>query len=158
MEVKRKTPLAPGVSKPKGSGFWESALSRRGILMGAASLAAARLMPGDDRDAAVPSLGPPYVYVGCYTGGSGGRGISVYHIDVQTNQLTLANIVGPVNSPSFIVLDPAKKFLYSGNEGGGSVSAFSINPQTGDLRFLNTQSASGSPAHVATDRSIRWSP
>jgi 6-phosphogluconolactonase len=68
----------------------------------------------------------------------------------MTNAMTLAGIVAPVASPSFIVLDSAKKFLYSGNESGaGSASAFAINGNTGALRFLNTQGAGGQPAHIA---------
>jgi 6-phosphogluconolactonase len=133
-------------------------VSRRGLLIGAATVAASRLKAADDnsqrtavteeisRDAA--SI-PPYVYVGAYTGGSNARGISVFHIDTTTNALTLVSIVAPVSSPSFIVLDAAKKFLYSGNESGaGSASAFSVNSQTGALQFLNSMGASGQPAHV----------
>ena len=93
---------------------------------------------------------PPYAYVGCYTGGSNARGISVFHYDPTTNELTLAGILAPVSSPSFIVLDATKKFLYSGNESGtGSASAFAINSTTGALRLLNTVGAGGQPAHVA---------
>jgi 6-phosphogluconolactonase len=136
-----------------------NSFSRRGLLMGAATFAASRLKAADDtvepmpmaedpsRAAAAP---PPYAYIGCYTGGANARGISVFHYDPGTNALTLAGIVAPVTSPSFIVLDAAKKFLYSGNESGaGSASAFSVNSLTGDLRFLNSVSAGGQPAHVA---------
>jgi len=133
-------------------------LSRRGLLMGAATLAAARLKAVDHHpkmsavDEAFPAAAalPPYAYVGCYTGGANARGISVFHYDPPTNVMTLAGIVAPVASPSFIVLDATKKFLYSGNESGaGSASAFAINGNTGALRFLNTQGAGGQPAHVA---------
>lgn len=123
--------------------------SRRGLFMGAAALAATRLHAADGEDREAVSLGPPYVYIGCYTGGANGRGISVYHIEPSTNAMTLVTIMAPVNSPSFIALDAGKKFLYSGNESGaGSVSAFGVNSQTGALRFLNTVSPGGSPAHV----------
>src|SRR5260370_11460727 len=132
---------------------------RRGLLMGAAALAAARLKAADDNGQPVAitegvsreaSPGPPYAYIGSYTGGSNARGISVFSYDPATNALTLAASVAPVSSPSFIVLDAAKKFLYSGNESGaGSASAFRVNSQTGDLRFLNSVAAGGQPAHVA---------
>jgi 6-phosphogluconolactonase len=96
------------------------------------------------------SFTPPYAYVGCYTGGSNARGISVLHYDPVTNEMTLVGIAAPVSSPSFIVLDATKRFLYSGNESGsGSASAFSVNPDTGALRFLNSVGAGGQPAHVA---------
>ena len=123
--------------------------SRRGLLMGAAALAVTRLKAEDEtiqpsfqrmsEDVSTASILPPYLYVGCYTGGSNARGISVFHYDLLTNELTLAGIVAPVTSPSFIVLDATKRFLYSGNESGaGSASAFSVNPQTGALRFINS--------------------
>lgn len=141
-----------------------SPFSRRGFLMGAATLAASRLnaagntdqqpasyQPAANEDSS-PQAGaiPPYAYVGCYTGGSNARGISVFHYDVTTNELTLAGIVAPVTSPSFIVLDANKKFLYSGNESGsGSASAFSVNSSTGELQLKNTVATGGQPAHVA---------
>jgi 6-phosphogluconolactonase len=134
--------------------------SRRGLLMGAATLAARSLATADDtleRMATTEDVSsreatsvPPYAYVGCYTGGSNARGISVFHYDLSTNALSLVSIVAPVSSPSFIVLDSARKFLYSGNESGaGSASSFSVNSQTGALRFLNSQGAGGQPAHIA---------
>jgi 6-phosphogluconolactonase len=139
--------------------------SRRDLLMGAATLAASRLKAADDTAKPMPMLDaptraaapPPYAYIGCYTGGSNARGISVFHYDPGTSALTLAGIVAPVSSPSFIVLDAAKKFLYSGNESGaGSASAFSVNSQTGDLRFLNSAAAGGQPAHVAIHPSGKY--
>src|SRR5689334_5097246 len=114
-----------------------NSFSRRGLLMGAATLAASRLKAADDTVQPMPMTevvsrdaapGPPYAYVGCYTGGANARGISIFHYDPTTTALALAGIVAPVTSPSFIVLDAAKKFLYSGNESGaGSASAFSVN-------------------------------
>src|SRR5260370_841206 len=125
--------------------------SRRDLLLGAAALTNARFVPAlaaQDAPVGAANSGPPFAYIGCYTSSTGGRGISIYHIDANTNQMNLVQTVGPVNSPSFIILDAAKRFLYSGNEGGGSASAFAINQQTGNLRFLGSQSASGSPAHI----------
>jgi 6-phosphogluconolactonase len=136
-----------------------NSFSRRGLLLGAATLAASRLNAGDDTDQKLaitedvtPFAGsaPPYAYVGCYTGGANARGISVFHYDTVTNAMTLVSIVAPVSSPSFIVLDATKKFLYSGNESGaGSASAFSVNVNSGALRFLNSVGAGGQPAHIA---------
>jgi 6-phosphogluconolactonase len=135
-----------------------NSVSRRGLLIGAAAtVAASRLKAADETTqpttqvvsgAASPT--PPFAYIGCYTGGSNARGISVFHYDPNTSQLSLVSIVAPVSSPSFIALDAAKKFLYSGNESGaGSASAFSVNSQTGALQFLNSVPAGGQPAHVA---------
>jgi 6-phosphogluconolactonase len=133
-----------------------NSFSRRGLLMGAATLAVSRLKAAGEtipsmktEDISTAAFTPPYAYVGCYTGGSNARGISVLHYDTGTNELTLVGIVAPVTSPSFIVLDSTKKFLYSGNESGsGSASAFSVNSQTGALQFLNSVGVGGQPAHV----------
>lgn len=133
-----------------------NAFSRRGLLVGAATLAVSRLKAEDETlqpmTEHLPAAGaaPPFAYVGCYTGGANARGISILHYDQVTNEMTLVGIVAPVSSPSFIALDPTRRFLYSGNESGsGSASAFSLNPQTGALQFLNSVGAGGQPAHVA---------
>src|SRR6266480_6980238 len=136
-----------------------NSFSRRGLVMGAVTLAATRLKGANDTfqqvattvDVSKEALStPPYAYVGCYTGGSNARGISVFHYDAASNAMTLVSIVAPVSSPSFVVLDANKKFLYSGNESGaGSASAFAVNASTGALRFLNSVGAGGQPAHVA---------
>jgi 6-phosphogluconolactonase len=123
----------------------------------AATLAASRVkaasenvFPMTEEIISNASFTPPYAYVGCYTGGSNARGISIFHYDTGTNELTLVGIMAPVSSPSFIVLDSTRRFLYSGNESGsGSASAFAINPQSGALRFLNSVGVGGQPAHVA---------
>ena len=77
----------------KSNGF-----SRRGLLMGAATLAVSRLKAADDttlptmelqqmaEGVSGASVAPPFAYVGCYTGGSNARGISVFHYDQVTNE------------------------------------------------------------------------
>ena len=141
-----------------------NSISRRGLLIGAATVASSRLKAADETTHPMTQVvaednlpAPPFAYIGCYTGGANARGISVFHYDSTTNQLTLVSIVAPVNSPSFIALDATKKFLYSGNESGaGSASAFSVNSQTGALQFLNTVAAGGEPAHVAIHPSGKY--
>src|ERR1051326_393299 len=124
-----------------------NSFSRRGLLMGAAALAATRLKAADypetlavNEDVPGAAGPPPYVYLGCYTGGANARGISVFHYDPATNAMTLISIVAPVASPSFIVLDATKKFLYSGNESGaGSASALdrkSTRPELQSHSFI----------------------
>jgi 6-phosphogluconolactonase len=64
---------------------------------------------------------PTYVYVGSYTkdppgGGSNNPiGLSVFHFDSQSGALTLVQQV-PSANPSFVALDPTKRFLYVVNE------------------------------------------
>jgi 6-phosphogluconolactonase len=105
-----------------------------------------------------------YVYVGAYTQPSGrAEGITVYRFDPASGALTpLATV--PNASPSFLAVDPARRFLFAVNEvadeGGtvrGTVSAFAIDRTTGGLTFLNSQSSHGtSPCHLAVDPGGAW--
>ena len=135
------------------------ALSRRGLLKGAAALAGAAVAPAYAQTA--PS-GPTYVYVGCYT--ARGRGIYQYTLDSATGKLTLVNVTQGEMNPSFIALDPMRRFLYAINEIGnyegrqsGSIAAFSIDPANGGLTFLNRQPTEGrTTAHVSVDPTNRY--
>ena len=141
-----------------------NSVSRRGLLIGTAAVAVSRLKAVSEITYPITEFvrpqaahTPPFAYIGCYTGGTNARGISVFHYDPVTNALSLVSIVAPVSSPSFIALDATKRFLYSGNESGdGSASAFSVNPQTGALQFLNSVAAGGQPAHVAIHPSGKY--
>jgi len=95
------------------------------------------------------------VYVGSYTH-KGGEGITIYRFDPVTGTLEPAGAAKSDN-PSFLAIEPGKRFLYAVNELGefqglptGAVSAFAIDPQTGLLTFLNQQPSQGrAPAHIA---------
>src|SRR5512140_278773 len=97
----------------------DHAFSRRGLLLGAAAtMTAAQIVAADNKDDEFQKsvtenvngavIAPPYVYIGCYTGGSNARGIGVFHYEPATSALSPISIVAPVSSPSFIVLDAAK--------------------------------------------------
>jgi 6-phosphogluconolactonase len=106
-----------------------------------------------------------YVYVGTYTigtppGGShttNATGIYVYKMDPFKGDLSFVEVV-PTDNPSFLAIDPTKKYLYSVNELGpdasgttplGKVSAYRINAITGKLTFLNQVDTHGTyPCHV----------
>jgi 6-phosphogluconolactonase (cycloisomerase 2 family) len=107
---------------------------------------------------------PTYVYVGSYTkdppgGGSNNPiGLSVFRFDPQTGLLTPVQQV-PSANPSFVALDPSKRFLYVTNEiddyegkKAGSIEAYAIDPDAGTLKLLNRQSLNSAiPAHLAVD-------
>jgi 6-phosphogluconolactonase len=107
---------------------------------------------------------PTYVYVGSYTknppgGGSNNPiGLSVFRFDPQTGALTPVQQV-PSANPSFVALDPSKRFLYVTNEiddyegkKSGSIEAYAIDPDSGTLKLLNRQSLNSPvPAHLAVD-------
>ncbi|MDQ3534016.1 MAG: beta-propeller fold lactonase family protein [Bacteroidota bacterium] len=99
------------------------------------------------------------VYIGTYTKGES-KGIYLYKLDVETGALKSVSTTSGVVNPSFLTLDPGRKFLYAVNEVGdfqgkesGAVSAFSIDQKTGALSFLNQQPTSGSsPCYVNVDK------
>jgi 6-phosphogluconolactonase len=107
---------------------------------------------------------PTFVYVGSYTknppgGGSNNPvGLSVFRFNPTHGALTLVQEV-PSANPSFVALDPTRRFLYVVNEiddfegqKAGSAEAYAINPATGEITLLNRQSVKGPiPAHLAVD-------
>ena len=113
---------------------------------------------------AVGTSGPMFVYVGSYTkdppgGGSNNPvGLSVFQSDPGTGALSPVQEVKSAN-PSFVALDPSRRFLYVVNEiddyegqKNGSAEAYAIDPATGTINPLNRQSTnSAMPAHLAVD-------
>jgi 6-phosphogluconolactonase len=95
------------------------------------------------------------LYAGTYTSGKS-EGIYIYRFNSTTGELTPAGSVKSEN-PSFLALDPAKRFLYAVNENPtGTVSSFRINPKTAELTFLNQQSSGGAdPCFLTADRSSK---
>ena len=136
------------------------------MVIGAVSAAGLMLSPTTSR--AAGASGAIFVYVGSYTkdppgGGSNNPvGISVFKFDPADGELTPVQQVASAN-PSFVALDPSRRFLYVINEiddyeskKPGSVEAFAIDSNTGMLTLLNRQSVGGPiPAHLAVDPSGR---
>ena len=91
------------------------------------------------------------LYVGTYTS-STSEGIYVYRMDQLSGQLKRLGSAKSEN-PSFLAIDPRKRFLYAVNETStGAVSAFRINRQTFALEFLNQQPSQGAdPCHLVVD-------
>jgi 6-phosphogluconolactonase len=112
---------------------------------------------------------PTFVYVGSYTksppgGGSNNPvGLSVFQVDPTNGALTLIQEM-PSANPSFVTLDPTRRFLFVVNEiddyegqRSGSAEAYAINPTRGTISLLNRQSVKGPiPAHLAVDPSGRY--
>src|ERR1017187_8617703 len=74
-------------------------------------------------------------YVGTYTDHSS-KGIYAYHFDSKTGRLTSIGLAAVTDNPTFLALDPRRKFLYAANEiptyngqPTGAVSAFAIDPK-----------------------------
>ena len=138
--------------------------SRRDFIKTTASLALGHVASG--RVLAQPGANRRVLaYVGSYTtaidGGSNGKGIYRFEMDLATGAFTTQKLVAETPNPSWIVIHPSKKSLYAVNEivnqESGSVSAFVIDPASGDLTPLNTVSSEGrGPAHMSLDASGKY--
>ncbi|MEV4706488.1 lactonase family protein [Actinoplanes sp. NPDC049316] len=93
-----------------------------------------------------------YVFLGCYTGESGGEGegIVLLRRDVTTGSLTRLGVVARTPSPSFLAQHPTLPVLYAVNElTAGTVSAFAV-AEDASLTPLAVQPTGGSaPCHLA---------
>lgn len=98
------------------------------------------------------------VYVG--TGGSQGKGIYRFDLDLASGKLTPHGLVGEAVNPTFLAIHPNQRFLYAVGEVSnfqgkktGGVAAFAIDAKTGGLTPLNQQSSEGAgPCHLVVDR------
>ena len=102
------------------------------------------------------------LYVGTYTKGKS-EGIYVYRMNLADGELKPAATVKGVSNPSFLAIDPSRRFLYAANESGefagkkgGGVTAFAIDQKTGDLRKINEQHSPGVPCHVSVHPSGKF--
>jgi 6-phosphogluconolactonase len=102
------------------------------------------------------------VYFGTYTRGKS-EGIYVYRMNLNTGELKRSATVRGVSNPSFLAIDPKRRFLYAVNESGefagrkgGGVTAYAIDQKTGDLRKLNEQHSPGVPCHISVHPSGRF--
>jgi len=120
-------------------------------------LADSPVTPDTAADAFVPpdTAGPatvPYVYLGC-----GNGDIEQYTWDAAAGVLAFKAKFAGGNNPSFLAVDPSRRFLYAVNEGSSQVAAFSIAKDTGALTLLNRVSSEGSgPAFVSVDGSGKY--
>src|SRR5215472_14788896 len=85
------------------------AVSRRGLLKGAAALAVARYAP----PIRAQQSGSVLVYIGAYT--PNGEGIHVFSMNPSDGSLKFIKVF-TTPSPSSIAFDPSKRFLFAVNE------------------------------------------
>jgi 6-phosphogluconolactonase len=105
----------------------------------------------------------PLVYVGTYTAPQKSEGIYVFRLSGPSLALTPLGLAAATPSPSFLALDPQRRFLFAANETGtfegkraGSVSSFAIDPASGKLKLLSQRSSlGGDPCHLVVDREGR---
>lgn len=116
---------------------------------------------GPERTAAAQSK--YLVYIGTYTE-KASKGIYACSFDPATDHLASVGLAAETADPSFLAIDPSRRFLYAVNEvseyeghSSGGVSAFAIAPGTGKLTFLNEVASGGSgPCHLAVDKTGKY--
>ena len=133
--------------------------SRRDFLaisgLAAAALTLPKIIVGAERQLTL--------YIGTYTSGKS-EGIYIYRMNPNTGQLTHFNTVKGVADPSFLAIDPRRRWLYAVNEveqfagkRTGALSAFVIEQATGNLTFRNQQPTAGAaPCHLFVDKNSRF--
>jgi len=103
------------------------------------------------------------LFIGTYTEKES-KGIYAYRFDASSAELTPLGVAAETTNPSFLAIDPSRRFLYAVNEvpkykGGnsGAVSAFAIDRQTGKLSLLNEVASRGAdPCYIAFDRTGKY--
>ena len=105
------------------------------------------------------------LYVGTYTGGES-QGIYAYGYDGGSGKLTPLGLAAETVNPSFLTVDPSRRFLYAVNEGhdykgeaSGGVTAFAIDRKPGKLKLkeLNEVASRGAdPCYIAFDRTGKY--
>lgn len=92
------------------------------------------------------------VFVGCYTGATGGEGegITLLRRDPSTGDLTRDGVAARTPSPSFLARHPTLPVLYAANElDDGTVTAFAVDAG-GALTEIGAEPTGGAhPCHVA---------
>jgi 6-phosphogluconolactonase len=99
------------------------------------------------------------VYIGTYTKDKS-EGIYLYKLDAATGGLTKVSGAGVKDNPSYLVLDPQRRYLFAVNEiaefqgkKSGAVSAFAVDQKTGGLKLINQQpSLGGAPCYITIDK------
>jgi len=103
------------------------------------------------------------VYIGTYTE-KASKGIYAYSFDPAKDHVASLGLAAETADPSFLAIDPSRRFLYAVNEvseyqghSSGGVSAFAIAPGTGKLSFLNEVASGGSgPCHLTVDKTGKY--
>jgi 6-phosphogluconolactonase len=123
-----------------------------GAAAGGAGTAGAGMGGAASGGAGGGAAGQAFVYVG-----SENNDIAVFAMDRTTGQLASRSTTTTGAVPSFLAVDPQRRFLYAVNEYSAMVAAFSINRTTGALTSLGTVSSNGNgPAHISVDRAGRY--
>jgi 6-phosphogluconolactonase (cycloisomerase 2 family) len=93
-----------------------------------------------------------YLFVGCYTGASGGEGegIALLRRDPDTGDLARLGLAAGTPSPSFLAQHPRLPVLYAVNElDAGTVSAFAVAADASLTPLAVRATGGAAPCHLA---------
>lgn len=98
------------------------------------------------------SIGIPYAFVGLSNGD-----VLVHDLDLVSGELSLLHTVDAGANPTFLAIDPTRRYLYAVNEGTAEMAAFSVDAASAGLTFLNrVATGSPGPTHVNVDATGGW--
>jgi len=103
------------------------------------------------------------LFLGTYTEKES-KGIYAYRFDASSSELTPLGVAAETTNPSFLAIDPGRRFLYAVNEvqnykgaNSGAVSAFAVDQKTGKLSLLNQVPSRGAdPCYIAFDKTGKY--
>src|SRR6202165_3109056 len=103
------------------------------------------------------------LFVGTYTQKES-KGIYGFRFDAASSELTPLGVAAETTNPSFLAIEPSRRFLYAVNEvskykgaDSGAVTAFAINRQTGKLSLLSEVASRGAdPCYIAFDKTGKF--
>jgi len=103
------------------------------------------------------------LFVGTYTEKES-KGIYAYRFDAVSSELTPLGVAAETTNPSFLAIDPSRRFLFAVNEvqnykgaSSGAVSAFAVDQKTGKLSLLNEVPSRGAdPCYIAFDKTGKY--
>jgi len=103
------------------------------------------------------------LFVGTYTEKES-KGIYAYRFDAASSELTPLGVAAETTNPSFLAIDPSRRFVYAVNEvqnykgaNSGAVSAFAVDQKTGKLSLLNQVPSRGAdPCYIAFERAGKY--
>jgi len=90
-------------------------ITRRRFASSIALLFVLLLVPSTSEARKSTSKSSYLMYVGTYTGPES-KGIYAYRFDAATGQATPIGLVAETVNPSFLAIDPTRRFLYAVNE------------------------------------------
>lgn len=103
------------------------------------------------------------LFAGTYTEKES-KGIYAYRFDAASSELAPLGVAAETTNPSFLAIDPSRRFLYAVNEvqnykgaSSGAVSAFVVDQKTGKLSLLNQVPSRGAdPCYIAFDKTGKY--